>query len=173
MIYLFIIVIIVIVSIKIIELKNKEKEKGKETPFPYKKNKYLFSLAERSFYNVLEKITSKENYLLFSKVRMEDLLWIPRSIPSKERFGWRNRIKSRHVDFLICDKENISPLLVIELDDSSHNTIKAKQKDNFVDKVFKDAKIPLLRVKAKKYYSEEEVLKEINQKLFEGKNDNK
>jgi len=173
MIYLFIIVIIVIVSIKIIEIKNKEKEKEKETPFPYKKNKYLFSLTERSFYNVLEKITSKENYLLFSKVRMEDLLWIPRNISSKERFGWRNRIKSRHVDFLICDKENISPLLVIELDDSSHNTIKAKRKDAFVNKVFKDAEIPLLRVKVKKYYSEEDILKEINQKLFEGKNDDK
>ena len=153
----FIIFIAVIVTIFV---KPAKREK-----YPYRKKDYLLSVAEKEFYAVLKRIAEENNYLLFSKVRLEDLLWIPKSVPKKERFGLRNRIKSRHVDFLICDRDKISPLLVIELDDSSHESNKGMERDDFVNRALEDAQLPLLRFKAQRSYNSAVISEEIRNKI--------
>lgn len=57
-----------------------------------------------------------------------------------------NKINAKHIDFVLCDLQNVRPVLAIELDDSSHNKPDRIQRDEFVNKVFADAKFPLLRV---------------------------
>jgi len=153
----FIIFIAVIVAIFV---KPAKREK-----YPYRKKDYLLSVVEKDFYAVLKKFTDENNYLLFSKVRLEDLLWIPKSVPQKERFGLRNRIKSRHVDFLICDRDKISPLLAIELDDSSHRSSKGVERDGFVNQALEDAQLPLLRFKTQRFYDLAIISKEIKNKI--------
>ncbi len=146
----------------------REKEK-KEILLPYRKRNSLLSFQEKKFYKVIDKIAEDNNYLLFTKVRLEDLFWIPKNISSKERFGLRNRIKSRHVDFLICNKDKITPILGIELDDWSHASRKAKEKDKFINKVFTSAKLPLLRIETQKFYNPELILEEIKNKTVKTK----
>jgi very-short-patch-repair endonuclease len=130
---------------------------------PYKKKDYLLSVAEKEFYNILRIIVEKNNYLLFAKVRLEDLLWIPKH--TDNRVGLRNRIKSRHVDFVICDKVDIRPLLVIELDDSSHEREDRKIRDEFVNQVLRGAGLPILHHKFQNFYSPREIEDKISNLL--------
>ena len=41
---------------------------------------------------------------------------------------YRNKIDRKHVDFLIYNQTTFEPVLEIELDDSSHNNLKANQR---------------------------------------------
>jgi len=125
--------------------------KIKNTSFPYIKKEYLLSEAEKKFYFVLVKILGND-YLIFPKVRMADLFYMPKM--SNSRFyHYFNKIQSKHVDFLICDKENIRPLLAIELDDSSHYKMDRILRDKLVDKIFEGAKLPIYHVAVSPNYS--------------------
>lgn len=117
---------------------------------PYRKKDYFFTVAERNFYQVLSQIAERHNELLFAKVRLEDLLWLPKY--AENRFGLRNRIKSRHIDFVLCDKQNIRPLLAIELDDSSHQTGERIERDSNIDRILHDAGLPILHVRVQPTY---------------------
>lgn len=124
----------------------------KKEEFPYKKKDYLLTKAEKEFFNVLKQATDQKNLLLFSKVRLEDLLWLPKGLDRGERFGLRNRVKSRHVDFVVCDKENVKPLLVIELDDSSHLRLDRKVRDSFLDQILHGAGLKIVHIKTASSY---------------------
>ena len=50
--------------------------------------------------------------------------------------SYLGKIKSKHVDFVICDK-NMYIKAIIELDDSSHDTQKGKDRDEFVDTILR------------------------------------
>ena len=131
--------------------------------WPYRKKDYLLSIAERKFYDILRPIAEKNNYLLFAKVRLEDLLWIPSGV--EDRWSLRGRIKSRHIDFVLCDKQNIKPLLAIELDDSSHDSSDRMKRDDFIDDVFHDAGLPILHQRAKRFYNVDELSQKINDQI--------
>ena len=62
---------------------------------------------------------------------MGDLLWLNQG--TENRCGLRNRVKSRHTDFLLFDRESVRPLLAIELDDASHDRQSRIDCDEFVD----------------------------------------
>ncbi len=51
------------------------------------------------------------------------------------------------MDFVLCDKAYISPKLAIELDGSSHEREDRKERDEEVERILEEAKMPLLRLK--------------------------
>jgi hypothetical protein len=129
--------------------------KIKTSKWPYLKKEYLLTQAEKNFYFILSEILGND-YLIFSKVRMADLLYLP-SMSNSHYYHYQNKIKSKHVDFLICDKVNIKPLLVIELDDSSHKKVDRILRDTLVDKIFENAKLPILHIKNSSSYDREKL----------------
>lgn len=128
------------------------------TPLPYKRKDWLFSKAERSFFGVLQQAVSNE-HLIFAKIRVGDLLWLPKGTEGRQSH-W-NRIQSKHIDFVLCDHVNIKPLLAIELDDSSHEREDRKQRDAFMEEAFKAAGLPLLRLPCKAGYSVNELAAQV------------
>lgn len=144
------------IFLKLFKIKPEQEETVEE--YPYQKRLYLMTKAERSFYGILVSCCS-EQHLIFSKVRLADLISVKSGTHS-----WRsyfNKIQSKHVDFLIVSKNSISPLLVIELDDSSHQRPDRIKRDLFMDEALRAAGIPILRVKTSKSYS----LNEISDKI--------
>jgi hypothetical protein len=137
--------------------------KKEEAQLPYRRRDYLLTLTEREFFNVLYPIVQKHDALLFCKVRLEDLLWLPKG--TEERWSWRGKIKSRHVDFVICNKETIRPLVAIELDDSSHLASKRFERDRFYTRLFEKAGLPFLQVPVKSFYSPQELEIEIKSRI--------
>ena len=124
---------------------------------PYIKKNYFFSIAELKFYNVLKEVIDN-NYFIFPKVRISDLI---QSKYGKDKYSYFNKIKSKHVDFVICEKDPIKTKAVIELDDSSHNAPSRKERDKFVDEAFANAGIPIVHIKVKSEYDKEKLIEQI------------
>lgn len=130
---------------------NKEKEKPEKiSTYPYEK-KLILTKTEYKFYKELKTIFTPEKFNICPKMRMEDFLNVT---DKKNLMKYRGYIKSRHIDFIICDKD-LHMLAGIELDDKSHNTEKAARADDFKDNVFKKINIPLYRIIVAKSYNEE------------------
>ncbi|PKM91158.1 hypothetical protein CVU82_03860 [Candidatus Falkowbacteria bacterium HGW-Falkowbacteria-1] len=129
----------------------------------YDKREYFFSVAELKFFEILKEIIG-DNYYIFPKVRICDIV----NSKEKRNYSQFNRIKSKHVDFLICTKSPIKSKIVVELDDSSHNYQSRIERDKFVDEVFASAGIPIVHVKVKSFYDKEALIKEL-QKAYKTK----
>ena len=76
-----------------------------------------------------------------------------------------NKIQSKHVDFLLCDSDRVRPVCAIELDDSSHRRAKRRKRDKDVDRFFRAAGLPLVRIPAQKSYNTKEVHAKLNDAL--------
>jgi len=120
---------------------------------PYRVRDDLLSAAELSFYHVLSSIVGSRVTICI-KVNLADILYVPRT---DQNVGYRNRIASKHVDYLLCDPGTMKPFLAIELDDVSHSRPARQARDEFVDKVFQAAGLPLLHIAAQREYSTREI----------------
>jgi hypothetical protein len=68
-----------------------------------------------------------------------------------------NGVMAKSVDFVICDILTLDPVAAIEVDDRSHLLPERRQRDAFVNAVFLEIGLPLMRVKAKRAYSVDEL----------------
>ena len=109
--------------------------------YPYEK-KFLLTSTEYRFYKILKEQCDKNSLLICPKVRMEDFLHVT---DRRNINKYRGYIKSRHIDFIICD-EDLYMLAGLELDDSSHDTAEATVTDAFKNNVFRKIGIPLYRI---------------------------
>jgi hypothetical protein len=116
---------------------------------PYRKKDYLLTAAERSFYEVLCSVLDGQ-LLVFAKVRLADLVYMPKGTPNRQTHF--NRIQSKHVDFVLCTRDKLSPVLVIELDDASHEEESRRDRDTFVDAALTADGLPILHIPAQKSY---------------------
>jgi hypothetical protein len=117
----------------------------KKNSYHYKKREYFLTKHELGFYQRLCEATRNKNLIIFSKVRLADIIE-----PKSHNSTWQtqfNKIQSKHVDFLLCDKQYVQPKLIIELDDRSHDRKDRKERDAFVDKALSQAGIPILHVR--------------------------
>jgi hypothetical protein len=151
-------IIIIIVSVVVIAVIF-GKEGGAKKKLPYAKKDYFLTKAEVDFFRILEKATENK-YHIFPQVSLSDLLFV--KAKKDEYYKYRNKIDRKSVDFVLAEKEKLKPLLAIELDDSSHNYGKRKERDTFVEKVFEDAGIILLRINYKRNYNIQEISEIIN-----------
>ena len=115
---------------------------------PYALTNRFLSPAELSFYHVLKSILSPE-VVICSKVRLADVIYTQR--PHKNR-GASNRLNQKHVDFVICDAATMTPRLVVELDDASHQRQDRQERDAFVDSAMQAAGLPIVHIAAARAY---------------------
>lgn len=102
--------------------------------------------AERVFFKTLLR-HMPHGYHVFAKVRLEDILTVRHDIKlDKARWQYRGRIKSRHVDFAICNAQG-EYVCAIELDGDAHHNAEAEMVDNFKNTIFHHAGLSLYRVK--------------------------
>lgn len=132
----------------------------------YEKRKNLMTPAEREFFDVLKESTNNQ-LRHFSKVRLEDIIQVKKGVDKKVAYGLRNRIKSRHIDFVLCDSNTSEIKACIELDDRSHSRTKVKERDQFVNEALEVAGIPLLRFQVKPKYDSLAIKKEISDLLLQ------
>lgn len=118
--------------------------------FPYQAQTYFFSRAERSFLGVLESVLDSE-HRVFGKVNFYDIVKVTKN--TKNRQAAFNRISQKHIDFVICRKDDLSIQCLIELDDKSHGAPDRQERDKFVDKVCDTANIKLIHIPAQQTYS--------------------
>ena len=153
----FAILVFVISAIYYMNKKPKaEKNKDEEeiTPdkgiYPYKLNQRIFSPKEGYFYRDVRPIAEKLGLIVFTKMRLADLLEVPKNHP--DYMKWFNRIKAKHIDFILVDSSYHIKLLV-EVDDPSHNRPDRQARDQEVDEIFRQQGLEVLhlRVWGKQY----------------------
>ena len=116
---------------------------------PYRQRDDFLSPAEFSFYRVLA-LAIGSRAIICPKVNLSDVFYVARP---NENQAYRNKIDRKHVDFLICDPTTMRPRMGIELDDSSHGRRDRKKRDEFVDRVFEAARVPLLHIPPQAAYN--------------------
>lgn len=125
---------------------QREAEAGESRPLPYEK-KFLLTKDEWVFYKELRRIAQKYRLHVLSKVRMADLIQVKGGLSHAEWEAAFERIKSRHVDFVLANPVNLYPLLLIELDGPSHESEQTRRRDRFVDEAYRTAGLPILHVR--------------------------
>lgn len=174
-----IIIIIIIISIQEDKKKNKnlktnyeinnnqEKTQTNNTRIEenlnndYYKKEYLITKTERELYYLLKEITQKNNLEIFTQVSLYEIVKIKNNNNYNKNF---NKISRKTIDFIITDK-NTKIKLCIELDDYTHNKPKRIERDIFVNNLFKEINLPLLRIQANNYYNKEILEKIIKTKI--------
>ena len=117
--------------------------------YPYR-SKQLLTKTEYKFFLQLKERCDKENYIICPKVRLEDIAEVT---TKQNNMKYRGYIRSRHVDFILCD-DKLNIKVALELDDYSHKNIEAQKIDNFKNMLFKTINIPLYRVRVANDYEE-------------------
>lgn len=90
-------------------------------------------LTRNEYYYFLEmkKIIDPIGLQILAKVRLADLIEVDKGLNYADFNRYFAKIKSKHVDFVIVD--NMKVVLVVELDDSSHQNQERQERDNFVN----------------------------------------
>ena len=101
----------------------------------YTKQQHLFSPAELSLMKVLDEAVS-DQYRVFGKVRVADVLEVKSGVDKRDRRAALNRITSKHFDYVLCRKDDLSFVCAIELDDRSHERAERRERDQFLDETW-------------------------------------
>ena len=160
MVYALIFVIIVLViDIIISKMPKNEQEEITNMDFSslYEKKMYLLTQNELKFYKLLKSITDKNNLNLFSQVALYEI------VSSKDIKSF-NKVKSKTIDFVITDV-NCKINICIELDDPTHIKQNRQKRDEFIDNLFKELNIKLIRIPVQSYYNLNELEYKIKESL--------
>lgn len=146
----FVLAIFFVICVRILSKKNEP---------TYIKKTGLLTPSERSFFGVIEQIINNKARI-FCKVRIADIMDI--SGIKNKRSWWKafSKISQKHIDFIICSKDDFSFYCAIELNDKSHNKEERKQRDEFIRKIFISVGLPLIEINTSRQYRLSE-LKEI------------
>jgi len=110
---------------------------------------------EFEFYERLRPVAEEFGLQIFTKIRLADLI-VPK--PKAENPFWMecfNKIRSKHIDFALAD-ENAAIVMLIELDDSTHDRPDRVERDDFVNAVLENTGYILIRT-----YGETDVITEL------------
>lgn len=118
----------------------------------YSAKSYILTLNELNFYKVLIEIAKELNLLLLCQVSLYSI------IETKHKNDkYFNKIRSKSIDFVLVRESDCRIKLCIELDDRTHNFKNRKERDKFINELFRDLHINLLRIKSDKIYDKKEL----------------
>lgn len=128
--------------------------------FPFYKKVVMHKGELKVFQYIRECVP--ENCMVLAKVRLWDIVDVPQK--QEERMHYVGKIRSRHVDFLICD-EVASPLLAVELDGKLHQSQERQEKDEYLNRALAAAGIDVLRVPGTLLDNREEIQRLVSERL--------
>ncbi|HEY9584792.1 MAG TPA: DUF2726 domain-containing protein [Candidatus Paceibacterota bacterium] len=159
--WIFILVLILIA----VEVFNVWINRKRRPEYEYKRKECVMTQSERECFNALIKLVG-ERYYIFPQVHLDAIL--NHKVYGQNWFGAFHHINQWSVDFVLSDKQNYSTKLAIELDDRSHEHPDRQDRDKEVERILKDAKMPLLRLEQKNILNPEDVLRKIDSHIQAG-----
>ncbi len=132
------------------KLDNKGKRTNEEdvTDIDFSKayqRRFLLTKNEWANYKKLKELADAAELVICPKVRLLDLVE-PRKGEAKYK-TLLYKIQSKHVDFVLCDRD-LHVKAVVELDDSSHDRADRKERDQFVDTVLQGVGYTVIHTRA-------------------------
>jgi len=112
------------------------------------------SKTETDFFVKLDHAVS-ERYYVFPQVHLSALL--DHKVKGQEWKYAFSHINGKSVDYVLCDRSTLNPVYAIELDDFTHERSDRIERDIEVQRIFQEARLPLVRFKNKDI-SESEII---------------
>lgn len=125
----------------ILYFKKRYKSSNRYYATAYQKRLLLTKHEWKNYMSIRDALEAQGLYVC-PKVRLLDLVE-PKRGAGEYYQSLLNKVQSKHVDFTVCD-ERLNVLLILELDDSSHDATDRKKRDAFVDAVLEGAGYQIL-----------------------------
>ena len=142
-----------------------QKENNNNYKFYYKPRIYITTLNELKFYNVLLEIAKELDLILFAQVSLYSIISVNERLNKSNQQKYFNKISRKSIDFVMVNKENCKIKLCIELDDTTHLKNQRKERDNFINELFEELNIPLLRYPCYNIYYKNTLKEKIIEKI--------
>ncbi|MFC4702037.1 DUF2726 domain-containing protein [Glaciecola siphonariae] len=156
-----IILLAVLICVSVLAVKLNDNK----IAFPFAVKKQLFTAAERQFLQLIEQSVGDE-FRVMCRVKLIDLLSLRSNTDKKIANSALLRAGGKQVDFVLCDRKDMTPVMAIDLvfgvGKDGHNT----QRDFFVSGALDTAAIPHVRIKAKGGYTVTDIRECIEAKLI-------
>lgn len=151
--------LILILIIKILINKFNNKPKVQNRVNNTYSTRQLMTRYERYFYDILIELKDELNIEIMPQVNLATI------INKEGNYTWRNEL-FKNIDFGIFSKNYEKLLLLIEINDKTHNSYNRKNRDLRVDNIVNNAGIKLIKFYSsypnKKDYVKNRVRDEIN-----------
>lgn len=142
---------------------NKASNKSVAT-YHYKRKQYMMTHSENEFFNLLTSHFGDKFYI-FPQVNISSIL--DHTVKGQDWRAARAHINRMSVDYVICNKSSVKPLLAIELDDPTHNREDRQKRDTDVNRIFEEASLPLIRFSNISHLSSDAIAQKISEKIIE------
>ncbi len=127
----------------------------------YIAKRYIITMNELIFYKVLLEIAKELELILLCQVSLYSI------IQTKYKNDiYFNKIRSKSIDFVLVRQNDCKIKLCIELDDKTHNYQNRIERDKFINELFRDLRINLLRIKSKPAYNKDILKQEILKYIY-------
>lgn len=152
-------VILAVIFIAVVAVVGVKISSGSEKRKVFKNNKYsyyakdsIMTRAETEFFKRLDSVVH-ERYVVFPQVHLSALL--DHRVKGQDWGIAFRHINGKSVDFVLCDKITLQPAYALELDDLTHDRRDRVERDVEVERIFREAHLPLVRFKDMNVSSDE------------------
>jgi Protein of unknown function (DUF2726) len=114
---------------------------------PYRLRKRFLSFTELALFSVLQEM-AEGHYIICPKVALNDIFYIQRP---NENVHFYNKIFRKHVDFLLCEPEDMRPAFGVELVKPITRE-ETRSADKYIEDLFLSAGLPLVHVPSSETY---------------------
>lgn len=127
--------------------KEKKRVENADPDFPYVRAKFMTDAEMQLYHFMLNNLCQKDKIVIFPKVRLGDLVELDARLTTDMKYYWK--VTNKHVDYVVCDAKTLDIICVVELDDYTHETKEAKEKDLFIMQVLYTVGIKTVRIRTK------------------------
>jgi len=111
----------------------------------YYQQKDLLTPRELKFYANLRNIAQTYNLSIICKIRLADIVEPNPNLNRKAWYSAFGKITQKHIDFALTDPNDMKIICLIELDDTTHYKKDRIERDVFVNDIFNQVGIKLIR----------------------------
>lgn len=133
--------------------------------FPFRGKKQLFTPVEHAFLQLLEQAVGHE-FRIISRVKLNDVLTVHQHANKRQARAAQLRAGGKQLDFVLCTRQDMTPILAIDLVHKQGKEGYKTQRDWFVSGALDAAGIPHARIKVKAGYSVDDIRECIENKLI-------
>ena len=118
-------------------------ERGTPQASSYVARSYAMTKRERLFYEA-PRDAVRGAFIIGIKMRLADIVEVADIGAGDATRPEFHRIAMKHVDFVLIDPRHSRFVLVVELDDETHQRQNRKERDDFLDRVLLSVNVPVL-----------------------------
>lgn len=148
-------------DLKKINTNTQNKTEAKAESKKYRLKKHLMTKNELYFYEILTK-NFNSSFIIQPQVALSSIIEKNKTFEKE----YQNELY-RIVDFVIFDKRNFSPLLIVEINDETHYIQKRQERDKKIEQICNQAGINIMKFWTKYENKEEYVVNRISNELHQ------